>query len=310
MVRALTITGRGEKPTMQDVELAEPGPGQVRVTVEAASVNGIDAATAAGYLWDMMPHEFPVVLGRDFAGTVEAVGDGVTEFSVGDRVVSVATVMALGGGAIAQAVVVDAASLAAVPAAVTFTQAAAVGLAAVTAHDLLAALALTADDVLLVAGATGGVGAFAVQLAAKDGVSVLATARPGEAGEFVRSLGAHTALDYTDDLDAAVRSVAPDGVTAIVHAAGDAAALAALLRPGGRLASALGATGEAVGRTDVTVTPIGAAATPEKLDALLDAVVVGSLAVPVARTYPFEDAALALADFAEHKTGKIVITAQ
>ena len=77
MVKALAVAGRGQQAKVQEVTLREPGVGEVVVRTEAASVNGIDVAAAAGYLFDMMPHEFPVVLGRDFAGTVESVGAGV-----------------------------------------------------------------------------------------------------------------------------------------------------------------------------------------------------------------------------------------
>jgi NADPH:quinone reductase-like Zn-dependent oxidoreductase len=275
--------------------------------VDAASVNGIDAMVAAGYVWDVMPHEFPVVLGRDFAGTVDAVGDGGSGIRVGDRVAGVITAMSLGAGAMAEAVTVDAASLVVVPASVSPVQAAAIGLAGVAATDLVAALEITAADVVLVAGATGGVGAFAVQLAAATGATVLATARPGEPSDFVRALGASVAVDHTADLAAAVSAAAPDGITAVVHAAGDPAALAALLRPKGRLASALGATYEQVGRQDVSVTAVLATATPEKVRSLLDAVEAGSLRVPVAHLYPFDQAARALADFSGHKLGKLVV---
>lgn len=87
-----------------------------------------------------------------------------------------------------------------------------------------------ADDVVLVSGATGGVGAFAVKLAVARGARVIATARPGEPGDFAQRLGAAEVVDFTDDLEAAVRAIAPDGVTKIVHTAGDAGALSGLSR--------------------------------------------------------------------------------
>jgi NADPH:quinone reductase-like Zn-dependent oxidoreductase len=275
--------------------------------VQAASVNGIDAYVAAGYVWDSMPHRFPVVLGRDFAGTVEAVGTGVTRVRVGDLVAGVVTGMDLYLGVIAEHVVVDEDGVVAVPDGVTAVQAAALGLAGVSARDMVDALSLTTDDVVLISGATGGVGALGVQLAAATGATVLATARP-DAAEFVRGLGAHTVVDHTEDVAAAVAAAAPDGVTAVAHAAGDAAALAKALRPGGRLASLLGATAEQVGRDDITVTPVGAQFTPEKLRALLDAVAAGQLQVPVAQTFSLDDATRALGAFGEPKKGKLVIT--
>jgi NADPH:quinone reductase-like Zn-dependent oxidoreductase len=307
-VRALAVAGRDQPAAVQDVESTEPGRGEVRVAVEAASVNGIDAAVAAGHLWDMLPHEFPVVLGRDFAGTVASTGDGVDELRVGDRVAGVITDLSLGRrGAIAEEVAVPAATLAVIPAAVAAEQAAAVGLAGVTAHDLVDALALSRGDVVLVSGATGGVGAFAVQLAAAAGARVVATARPGAATDFVRTLGAEDCVDHTSDLAPQVSGIAPAGVTAAIHVAGDPAALAALLQPSGRLASALGATVDQAGRDDVSVTPVMGVATPQKLTSLLDAVASGVLAVPIMRTYPLDGAAQAITDFSTHKLGKLVV---
>jgi NADPH:quinone reductase-like Zn-dependent oxidoreductase len=310
MVRALAIQGRDDKADVLDLgPAADPGPGQVRVTVEAASVNGIDAAIAAGYLWHVFPHTFPVVIGRDFAGIADAVGSAVTTVTPGDRITGVLTAMSLGStGGIAESLTVDADTVVPVPDGVTSAQAAAIGLAGVTALDLLGALDLTSGDVVLISGATGGVGVFAIQLAVAAGATVIATARPGEASELVHRLGAAPAVDYTGDLAAAVRAVAPDGVTAVVHAAGDPAELAAVIRPGGRLASALSATAEQAGRDDITVTPVVAVASREKLSALLAEVAAGRLEVPIAHTYALAQAAAALADFSVvHKLGKLVV---
>jgi NADPH:quinone reductase len=307
MTRALVIASRSASAAVDEVPTAEPGDGQVRVRVEAASINGIDAAAAAGYLWDMLPHEFPVVLGRDFAGTVDAVGEGVSALAVGDRVAGVITAMALGAGAITETLTFPAGSLTAVPDSVSSTQAAAAGLAGLTARALVGALELGDDDVVLVSGASGGVGAFAVQLAAETGACVIATARP-DAADFVTDLGAQGTVDYTGDLAAGVAKAAPDGITAVIHAAGDAPALAALLPAGGRLASALGATNEAVGRDDITVTGIQAAGSEHHLGQLLAQVADGTLVSPVGAAYPLDEAADALAAFGGHKHGKLVVT--
>ena len=135
---------------------------------------------------------------------------------------------------------------------------------------------------VLVSGATGGVGTYVVQLAARTGARVLATAATDEAAELVRSLGAHGTVDHTGDLAGAVRAAAPDGVTAVVHAAGDAATLGVLLAPGGRLVSLLGADAEAVGRDDVTVTGVLGDANADRLSRLLSDVAAGRLTVAVA----------------------------
>jgi NADPH:quinone reductase-like Zn-dependent oxidoreductase len=224
-MKAFAITARDASPAVQELPQPQPGAGEVLVAVEAASVNGFDLSVAAGYVWDMLPHEFPVVLGRDFVGAVAAVGDGVEQITVGDRVAGVIPGVALGAGALGEYVAVPATAVTTVPAGVEVHQAAAVGLAGVAAHDAVEALAPRPGEVVLVSGATGGVGTLAVQRAAAAEVSVIGTARPGEEEEYVRGLGATHTVDYTTDVPAAVRAVAPDGVDKALHFAGDPAAI-------------------------------------------------------------------------------------
>jgi NADPH:quinone reductase-like Zn-dependent oxidoreductase len=307
MARALAITDKGEAPTVQDLPYGNAGAERAVIRVRAASVNGIDAYVAAGYVWDSMAHQFPVVLGRDFAGVVEQVGPDVSGLQVGDRVAGVITGMDLYVGAMTEELAIEAGKLTRMPDEVTFQEAAAVGLAGSTARDMVEALRLTADDTVLVSGATGGVGVFAVQLAAATGATVVATGRPGLA-EPLSELGATHVVDYADDLAAAVREVAPDGVTAVAHSAGDAATVGALLKPDGRLASVIGATAEQVGRDDITVTAVQATSTPQGFGALLAAVGDRRLKVPVFSTYPLDDSANAISAFGEHKLGKLVVT--
>ena len=308
MATALAVARRDDQPQLLEVEIPGPGPGQVKVRVEAASLNGMDAMVAAGYLWDMMPHEFPVVIGRDFVGVVAEVGAGVDNIAVGDRVAGLITEMTLGVGAIATEVTVAGATLTHVPEEVDLTAAAALGLAALTAVDMIDALALTADDVVLVSGATGGVGVYALQLAKAAGATVIATARPGEATEFVKRLGADHAVDQTKDLTDQLGRAGSESVTAVVHAAGDPASLASLLAPGGRMVSAIGATAEQAGRADVDVAPIMPVPTYDKMTRLFQAVANGSLQTPIANTYRLDAAVKALTDFNQPKTGKLVVT--
>ena len=101
-MRALAIERRDAAPAVFDVPDPYAGDGQVLVRVEAASVNGFDLAIAAGRIWDSMPHEFPVVLGRDYAGTVAAVGAGVEGFVVGQPVAGIVTGPSLGPGSIGE----------------------------------------------------------------------------------------------------------------------------------------------------------------------------------------------------------------
>jgi NADPH:quinone reductase-like Zn-dependent oxidoreductase len=307
-MRALAVAERGAQPSVIDVPDVPVGPGQVRVQVTAASINGFDLAVAAGRVWDFMPHTFPVTIGRDYAGVVEAVAGDVNSVAVGDIVAGVNVLPGLGAGTVAETFTVGASTVTPVPQGVTAVQAAAVGLAGVTAVDLLDALSLAAGDTVLISGATGGLGGFAVQLAAAGGAHVMGTARPGAGADHVRSLGAHEVVDYTGDLAAAVRAIVAEGVSKVAQTAGDAAVLGSVLRAGGRLSSVIGATAEQVGRDDVTVVAVQGRYSPEKLAGLLAMVADGRLTVPISATFPLDSATDALAAFASGKQGKIVVT--
>jgi NADPH:quinone reductase-like Zn-dependent oxidoreductase len=110
-MRAIVINDFGAPPTVSDLPQPQPEAGEVLVRVRASSLNGFDAATAAGRLKDMMEHRFPVVLGKDFAGTVEAVGDDVTRFAVGDEVFGVVMKPFLGDGGLGEYVTVTKATV-------------------------------------------------------------------------------------------------------------------------------------------------------------------------------------------------------
>lgn len=309
-MKAFAITDRTTPPAIHDLPAPDPAPGEVAVQVEAASVNGFDLSVAAGHVWDMIPHEFPVVLGRDLVGTVTALGDGVDTLAVGDRVAGVIPGMALGArtGSLAEQVALPADALTRLPQGVGPQDAAVIGLAGVAAADALATLDLQPGQTVLISGATGGVGSIATQLAVAAGATVIATARAGDEEQYVRDLGATHTIDYTDDLAATVTAIAPDGVDKVLHAAGDPATLGQVIQTGGTIASTLGATAEQVGRDDLTVTPIMAAATADKLASLLDRVAAGQLRVNVHTAVPLEHAQTAMDAFAGGTLGKVLIT--
>ncbi|PZF86652.1 NADP-dependent oxidoreductase [Jiangella anatolica] len=308
-MRAITIGDFGAAPALGELPRPEPEAGEVLVRVRASSINGFDAATAAGMLQGLMEHRFPVVLGKDFAGTVEAVGAGVTRFGIGDDVFGVVMKPFLGDGGLGEYVVVaEEYGLARLPGGLDHATAGALGLAGTAALNAVDAVAAAAGHSVLVSGASGGVGALAVQLAAARGATVIATARPGEEAELVRELGATQVVDHTGDLPAQVRAIAPGGVDAVVHLAGDPAALAALLVAGGRLASTLGVGPDAVARPDVTAVSVMADPAAATLETLAAEVAAGRLRVPITRTYALADVPQALADFGAGAVGKFAVT--
>ncbi len=234
-MKAFVLPAFDEPSTLADIPKPEAGPGQVLVRVRAASVNGIDLSIASGRLQGMLDYDFPVVLGKDFAGAVEAVGSGVTGFAVGDRVFGVVSDPSpLNSRSFAEYLAVPAGPhLTRIPEGVDFAAAGVLGLAGAAALQAVDAVAPAAGETVLVSGATGGVGAYAVQLAAARGATVIATARPGDDADFVRGLGAAHSVDYTGDVAAQVRAIRPNGVDVVLHFAGDGAQLGELLVPGG-----------------------------------------------------------------------------
>jgi NADPH:quinone reductase-like Zn-dependent oxidoreductase len=308
IVRAATLESVPASPAMTDVGTPRPDAGEVLVKVASSSVNGFDAATAAGYLREMMEHRFPLVVGKDFAGTVEALGEGVTAFTVGDAVFGVVTKPFLGTGSLAEYVTVPAGhGVAPIPDGLSMRDAGALGLAGTAALDSVNAVDPQRDETILISGATGGVGTMAVQLAAARGARVIATARPGAEAELVTGLtdAEIHVVDFTGDLDAQVRAIAPHGVDAVVHLAGDGDQLAGLLRQGGRFASTLGFKPD--GRI-TAFSSVMANATPQTLARLAADAASGVLRVPVTVTYPLERVGEAFGAFSAGTLGKVAIT--
>ncbi|MBA2947969.1 NADP-dependent oxidoreductase [Streptomyces himalayensis] len=310
-MRALALNEVPSAPAVAEVETPRPEAGELLVKVAVSSVNGFDAATAAGYLQGMMEHRFPLVIGKDFAGTVEALGEGVEGFAVGDMVFGVVMKPFLGTGSLAEYVSVPAGyGVAHIPAGLDIKDAGALGLAGTAAFDSLTALDVAEGETVLISGATGGVGALAVQLAAARGARVIATARPGAEADFVTGLtdADIKVVDFTGDLEAQVRALAPEGVDAALQLAGDGGQLAGLLRPGGRIASTLGLTKDVVEDRDVAVHSVMADANAQTLAVLADRAASGALRVPVTATYPLEQAEQAFAAFGAGALGKIAVT--
>ena len=275
--------------------------------VHASSVNPVDGSIAAGLLAGMgVEYEYPVTLGRDYAGTVEQTGSAVSAFKAGDQVFGLllhANPTARDGAWAELITVTEELSIAPVPDGVDLATAGVAPLAGIAAITSIDALDLSQGDVVLVAGATGGVGSLAVQLAAKAGATVIAPAL-AEDEEFLRSLGVSEFVPREGDVAAAVRERFPDGVDALLDLVNyTPGTYDAALKDGARIASPTGAAGEGPGRTMVMAAPT--AENLQRLGALLGD---GTLRVPVQETYPLEQAPEALAALtSEHTQGKLAI---
>lgn len=308
------LTTAGQPAALTDLPDPEPSLDGALVRVHAASVNGFDVYQSSGGLMAMMPHDLPTVIGRDMAGVVVAVGPDRTDVVPGDEVLGfVTSAPPLHSGTWAELVAGGSdLILARKPAELSWETAAAIPLAASTALDAVEAVAPGVGDAVLVMGATGGVGAFAIQLAVHRGARVIASAKPEE-DEFVRSLGATDTIDYTKTgLGDTVRRLVPEGLSGLIDGVSRAEAfmpLAALLRSGGRAATTLGAADvDALASRGVQATNIQGAPTAEKLATLADQVATGKLQVPIQETFALADAQSAIAAFNAGTRGKLVLT--
>ncbi|MFI0790368.1 NADP-dependent oxidoreductase [Streptomyces lydicus] len=293
--------GGADVLALRQTEKPEPGPGDVRVRVVAVGVNPLDYKRRYGWVEQFYPTTFPAVPGLEFAGIVDALGDGVTEVGVGDEVFGWTRTGAYAEYALAG-------DIAPKPAELSFAAAAALPVAGETAQRVLDALGVREGETMLLHGAAGAVGQVAVQLAVALGVTVIGTASPAN-HDFLRALGA-VPVAYGAGLADRVRAAAPQGVDAVFDAAGhDALPVSIALRGGttDRIVT--------IAATDAAEhgVPFSAGGTPsEQVRAGLvrhaRLAVEGKLTVPVTETFALADAAKAqeLSE-AGHVRGKLVI---
>jgi NADPH2:quinone reductase len=308
-MRAITLESFEGGPALREVPTPQVGPNEVLVRVRASSVNPMDGAIAAGMLRDMVEHEFPVVLGRDFAGVVEQVGSEVTRFSQGDEVYGTLPAVnpTVHDGTWAELIVVPEDNfITRKPAGVEHAAAGAAAWAGITALSALEALGVSEGDTVLVIGANGGVGSFAVQLAANAGATVIAPALLEDA-DYLRDLGVSEILERDADIAALVHERYPEGIEALLDLVSYAPegfdTHAEVLKDDGRGASPLSAAGEGSGRHNV-----GAMPTAENLERLAQLLEAGALRVPIQQTYELDQAGEALQALGTtHTQGKLAI---
>ncbi|GGN09955.1 NADP-dependent oxidoreductase [Streptomyces fuscichromogenes] len=303
MPKAYVYTRHGgpETEAFADLDRPVPGPGEVLVAVRAAGVNPVDWKLRGGF---RRPGEgdarFPVVLGSEAAGVVEETGAGVTGFAAGDEVFGNTPT-----GAFAEYALLTASVTAHKPAALSFTDAATLPVAAATAYDGVRQLDLPEGATLLVTGAGGGVGVAALQIARAWGLRVVGVA--GEAKkDLVEALGA-VHVPSGPGLADRVRAVAPEGVDGVYDLVGGEvlAEAAGLLADRTKLITA--------GAPPETVAALGGARvararTAAVLDEVAELVVAGELDPHVSRTFPLDKADEALRAVEDgHALGKIVI---
>lgn len=309
-MKAITYSSYGGAEVLELTDVDEPkiGPDWVKVAVKASSVNPVDWKIAAGGLDGALDVFFPVIPGWDVSGVVEAVGPAVTTLAPGDEVFGYLRKDAVHGGTLAEKVAAPIRTLAKKPQTASFEQAAAIPLAGLTAFQALVhVLDVGPDDVVLIHGASGGVGSFAVQIATSLGARVLGTASEGN-HDYLRGLGAEP-VEYGDGLVERVRAGVPDGVTAVLDLnGGDLAVSPALLAEGSgsRLASIIDPVVNEMGGQYVFVRP-----DVDDLDELAELFDDGTLTVEMAATFPLAETQKAWELSQDgHTRGKIVITVE
>ena len=280
----------------EDEQPAEPGAGQVRVRNELIGVNPVDWKMVAGYFRHTDCTAFPHVPGWASTGIIDAIGDDVTGFNVGDAVIAGAR-----GGACREQLVVDARLVVPRPEGMSVEQAAALPSSAVAGYSTVHNLAITSDDTLLVHGAAGSVGSASVQIAIDRGATVIGTASPRN-HDYLRALGA-IPVAYGDGLADALRGLGI--ITASADAVGGQASVAAtlaLLGPGGRAVTAWGDDHSQAAGIPWVQHP------KDELEQTVAIATRGALTVRIGEAFPLARAADALRlSQTRHPAGKILL---
>ena len=298
----LSAYGGIDQLRIVDVPNPAPAAGEVVVRVIAAGTNPGEIAIREGHLKEMFPKDFPFGQGADFAGRVDVVGAGVTEFAPGDDVLGWTEQRA----AQAEYVAVPKSQLIAKPPALDWFRAGSLFVAATTAVAAVRAVSLQPGDVVGISGAAGGVGSLAIQLARRAGARVIGIASD-ESAAFLRSVGVEP-VAYGDGLAERLQALAPHGLNAFIDLFG-----------GGYVELAV-SLGVARQRIDTIIDFAGAqkhgvktdgsaaAGTRETLASVANLVAWGEVVMPLTAIYPFASVHDAYAELALRKTrGKIVL---
>lgn len=313
-MRAAAIDAFDGPITVHTLPVPHLGPDQVLIRMHTAGVGVWDPRVRDGSMAKMAGAEpsFPLVLGSDGAGTVEAVGADVTRVRVGDPVWAIASVND-SGGFFSEVGVVREDRVAPLPAGLPLAQAGALGVDAATAYGgLIGALDLQPGAALMVYGASGGVGHLALQLAKRMGARVLAVASGADGVALVEALGADAAVDgRRDDVAAAARQFAPDGLdAALVLTNGDTLSAALEeVRQGGRVAWPNGVRPEPQVPEGVRGEAHNAVMAPEAINALIETDGDGlpPFRVHIAETFPLDAVSEAQRALKTHYLGKLAI---
>ncbi len=308
-MKAVQINRYGGADVLEIKNIPAPTPKaeQVLVEVRAAGINPFDTKLLSGAYQKMIPLQFPVTYGGDFAGVITAVATGVKDFKVGDKVYGTAIVLSGGSGAYAEYASASVAKIAVKPRQFSFEEAAALPVAGISAMQAIAEhFKLQKGQKILIHGGAGGIGHMAIQLAKTVGAHVITTVS-GDDFEFVKGLGADEVIDYktqkfeelVHDIDAVFDTVGGETTHKSFH----------VLKHGGVLVSMLGVA-DAEHAKEHGITAIGQQTQTDTahLQHLAEIVDNGNLKVHIDKTVPLDQVKDAYTHLASgHPRGKVVI---
>ncbi|MER7514098.1 NADP-dependent oxidoreductase [Streptomyces lavendulae] len=302
-MRAAALTEFGAPEVLREttVKDVEAGPGEVRVRVRAAGVLPFDVRVRGGWTPPFIKREFPLVLGNEFAGTIDRTGEGVSGFEVGDEVLGYGVL-----GGYAEYVVVPADQIVRKPAGMPWEVAAGFSGNGQGAHMALSTVGVQPGDTVLVNAAAGGFGTFAVQLALAWGAGRVIGTASERNHDHLRALGA-IPVTYGEGLAERVRAIAPEGVDAAVDAAGPEALRASVEVAKDRSRVTTMIADEVA--QELGLPPVAGARSAERLAELVELYVRGKVNIHIREAYPLARAADAHRDVESgHGRGKVVLT--
>ena len=300
--------GTSEVIEIRDIEKPSLKTNQVLVEVKAASLNPVDYKLPSGMLKDYMPLTFPATLGGDFSGVITEIGEGVSDYKVGDEVFGSALTLNGGSGSLAQFAASNTQNMALKPKTIDFTQAASLPLVGASAIQAIEEhINLQKGQKILIQGGAGGIGSIAVQLSKMHGAFVAATAA-SEDVEFVKGLGADQVIDYKSedfseilkDFDAVYDTVGGEVTDKSFK----------VLKKGGILVSMVGQPNEELAKQyEAVAIGQGTKTTSEKLKHLAQLVDSGKIKPQVDKIFPLEQIKEAFGFFEKvHPRGKVVVS--
>ncbi len=296
-MKAVRLHAYGDVDQFKVEEVPTPtaGPGEVLIKVAVSGLNHVELFARQGYLQQYYPLQLPAILGNDAAGTISAVGSGVSAFKAGDRVV--ARVGVTGKGTHADYVVAPVAGIAKLPANVSFEAGATLPLVGLTGRQVVDALAVKKGDRVLVSGALGGVGRVAVQYLKELGAIPVAGVLRDRLDDARRIVG--EAIDLSTPpakatFDLAITTAAPAAANTVKH-----------VRDGGRVVAPVPAPEGA--NPAVAFQTIASTDDPVMLQKVVDAAARGELVIPITKTFPLEQLGEAHRALAAGAAGKVVL---